>query len=220
MTTFPVIRGPQAAVLATSILASIIPVVAVSLRILSHRVACRSLAASDYFAIASAATAIGFHAVLSTTVVQCGVGWGHVAEIEAAYGPAPIHKMFKLLLVLEMFWATSMSLSKTSILLLYAKLFKDSCMVKILRAIAVFVLLWAISVILGGFLICNPVSANWEPSSDEHCGNQILLYFFNGLFNLATDVIVILLPLPHLRRLRLPKQTKIVLAIVLSLGVL
>lgn len=220
MTIFPIHNHTQRAVIAVSVICSILPVVAVSLRIISHRVAHRSLSCSDCCAVLAAVFAVGFQAVFITGVVQCGVGWGHVSDIFAAYGTAPIEKLLKLNLALELCWALSLSLSKTSILLLYGQLFRDSYMVVASRVIATVVLLWAVEVVLASLLICQPIPENWKHVPGGHCGDQITIYFINGLANLATDLTVILLPLPHLYRLRMPKHTKVVLSIVLSLGLL
>lgn len=220
MTIFPIHNHTQRAVLAVSIICSILPVVAVSLRIISHRVAHRSLSCSDCCAVLAAVFAVGFHAVLITGVAQCGVGWGHVSDLVAAYGAAPIEKLLKLNLALELSWALSLSLSKTAILLLYGQLFRDSYMVVASRATAAVVLLWMVEVVVASLLMCQPIAENWTHIPGGHCGNQITIYFINGLVNLATDLTVILLPLPHLYRLRMPKHTKVGLGIVLSLGLL
>lgn len=220
MTTFPIVNRMQKTLLAISILCSILPTVAVSLRILSHRIAHRSLTASDWLAVVAAALAVAFQGVQITTVVRCGLGWGHNSEVEAAYGNEPIHKLLQLILAFELLWGLSLSCSKLSILLLYSRLFRDSYVVVASKITAVFTFLWAVSVVLAVVLICQPMREQWVHVEGGHCGNQFLLYLIHGFLNLATDLIVVLLPLPHLYRLKLPMQTKICLGIVFSLGLL
>lgn len=220
MAIFPIHNHKQRAVLAVSIISSILPLVAVSLRIISNRVAHRSLSCSDCCAVLAAAFAVVFHAVLITGVAQCGVGWGHVSDLVATYSAAPIEKLLKLNLALELCWALSLSFSKTAILLLYGQLFRDSYMVVASRLTAAVVLLWAVEVVLASLLMCQPIAENWKHVPGGHCGDRITIYFVNGLVNLATDLTVILLPLPQLYRLRMPKHTKMALAMVLSLGLL
>lgn len=220
MAIFPIRNHMQRAILFVCSICILLPAVAVLLRITSHRLARRSLSCSDACAILAGAFAVGFHAVFITSVVQCGVGWGHVPEIIAGYGRAPIEKLFKLNLAFELCWALSLSFSKTSILLLYGQLFRDSYMSWASRATACVVLLWAVETVLASLLICRPIPENWTHVPGGHCGDQVTVYYVNGLVNLATDMTVILLPLPHLYRLRLPKQTKATLSIVLSLGLL
>lgn len=220
MAIFPIENSMQRAMLAISIICSIFPVAAVSLRITSQRIARRCLTHSDYVAVLATFFAVGFHAVLIASVVQCGVGWGHASDIVKTYGAAPLEKLFKLNLALELCWALSLALSKTSILLLYRHLFRDSYMVLASRIVAAVVLLWAVEAVLASLLLCHPISANWHRVPGGHCGDQVTIYFANGLLNLATDVAVIVLPLPYMYRLRMPKHTKVVLSIVLSLGLL
>lgn len=104
-----------------------LPVIAGSLRFPMHRIARRSLAASDYFPIASTTAAFGCHAVCIVLVVQRGVGWGHALELETTYGLAPMGKILKPVLVLGMFWAMSMSLSEASILPFDVSCSKKTC---------------------------------------------------------------------------------------------
>lgn len=220
MTIFPIHNHLQRAILIVSSICIILPAAAVLLRIASHRIARRSLSCSDCCAILAGAFAVGFHAVLITSVVQCGVGWGHVSDIMAEYSWAPVEKLLKLNLAFELCWALSLSFSKTSILLLYGQLFRGSYMCWASRATICVVLLWAVEAVLASLLMCRPFPENWTHVPGGHCRDQITIYYINGLVNLATDMTVIVLPLPHLYRLRLPKQTKVTLSIVLSLGLL
>lgn len=221
MTTFPIVNRMQMTLLGISILCIILPTVAVSLRILSHRIAHRSLTASDGLAALAAALAVAFQAVQIMTVLRCGLGWGHASEVKAAYGDRPIHMLLQQVLTFELLWGLSLSCSKLSILLLYCRLFRDShSVVTAARITAVFTFLWAVSVVLAASLICQPMKEQWIHVDGGHCGNRFLLYLIHGFSNLATDLIVVLLPLPYLYRLKLPMQTKVGLGIVFSLGLM
>lgn len=222
MTTFPIVTAKQRTVLAVSIINIIFPVIAISLRALSHRIAHRHLTSSDYCAVAAALSAVAFQALLIASVVVGGIGYGHASEINAKYGVEPIHTLFKLLIGSDVLWTISLSLSKTSVLLLCSKLFKDSYMILASRIIIVFTISWALPTVVVNFLICQPFAAAWGQGVDEkgHCGDRVTLYTTTAALNLASDFLVVVLPLPHLYRLRLPRNTKVGLAIVMSLGIL
>lgn len=146
------------------------------------------------------------------------MGFGHEERLIQDWGEEPVHQLQQIVFSLELLWTLSMSLCKTSILLLYIKLFADSYMVVASKITIVLMTLWPIATILGALLICTPVQENWESLTQHHCGNQIVFYFTSGMINLTTDFFVIGLPLPHLYRLRLPKPSKIGLIVVFCLG--
>ena len=78
--------------------------------------------------------------------------------------------------------------------------------------------------VFGQIFICWPISVNWDPSRNilsgdiEECMNHLLTYRVNAGLNIATDVMVITLPLPKLRSVMLPLNQKIALMGVFALG--
>lgn len=220
MTTFPLVTAMQRGLVATCILFSILPVLATALRILSRRIAHRTLNASDYCAIAATVLAIGLNVANICGVFLCGLGYAHQAAIVAQHGWAPIHVLVHLFIPWEFLWAVSLSFSKTSILLLYCKLFPGSYVVLAARLTIAVIVTWAVVSVVFGLLICRPsTSGSWATHWGDHCTDLVTYFFVTGLVNLATDVMVLILPLSHLYRLRLPKATKLSLIVVMSLGV-
>lgn len=217
MTTFPLVTGLQRGLFASCILFSILPVVATALRILAHRH--RPLNASDYCAVAATVFAIGLNVANIAGIVVGGLGYAHQDDIVAEHGWAPLRTLHRLFIPWEFLWAVSLSFSKTSILLLYCKLFPGSYVVLAARLTTAVIVGWAVGTIFSGLFICRPVSASWSFDRHQHCGDQVLYFFVTGAINLATDVMVLILPLSHLYRLRLPKTTKLGLIVVMSLGV-
>lgn len=76
-----------------------------------------------------------------------------------------------------------------------------------------FVLSAGLAGALGGLFICQPVSFfwhQWDPTAkDGHCGDIRLYFSILGFINLATDIILIVLPIPALSKLRLPLRQKL-----------
>lgn len=93
-------------------------------------------------------------------------------------------------------------------------------MVRVAWCTAAFIACWALSTILSGFFICRPFAKNWDPTLEGTCGNQVLSYLITGSLNLATDLVVLVLPLPYLWSLQLELYKKLVLVTTFSMGVL
>jgi hypothetical protein len=110
-------------------------------------------------------------------------------------------------------------LIKLSLLLFYLQLAVD-----IKFRLVVFTLLWVVisysiaSVIVVVFS-CNPVSKSWDPTIEGgECVNLPVFYIANLSLNSATDIAVVLLPVPLLWGLRMPVRHKVAVSGVFMTG--
>lgn len=67
-------------------------------------------------------------------------------------------------------------------------------------------------------LRCNPVDKAWEVSFEGKCFDQALLFEGVVIFNLVTNVMIILLPMPTIWWLHMPLQRRLVVLGIFSLG--
>ncbi|MCJ1456493.1 hypothetical protein MMC28_006854 [Mycoblastus sanguinarius] len=74
------------------------------------------------------------------------------------------------------------------------------------------------TIILEALLICRPLPYFWDKSIKGTCGNQVITYLTAGIFNLLIDVIIIVLPMPMLWGLQLPRAKKIALTGLFGIG--
>lgn len=221
MTAFPIVNYRQRAVLSAAIVFSVVPTAAVLLRVIARRISARALNLSDYCAIIAAALTIALEAVSIAAVVHCGLAYGHVSEIVAQFGSTPVVTLLKLVIPLQFLWTLSLGFSKTSILLLYSHLFKSEHYVVVAaRATIIMNVVWAAGTILTASLICQPFSKHWDTVSGGHCGDQVRSFIITGTINVATNLAIIVLPLPALYKLRMSICKKLVLVAIFSLGFL
>lgn len=168
-----------------------------------------------------------------------GVGF-HFTEIIELYGMEPITIFLKvrlpghfarlqlltpnptqLLIAVQLLWATSLSLVKISILILYCNVFSLKPFIIAAKVTSAIIVMWALATILMGFFLCTPFEFNWNPAlPGGHCGDQLLSYRITGALNLVTDVIVLLLPMPYLYGLNLALYKKLVLVGTFAIGIL
>ncbi|KUI71035.1 hypothetical protein VM1G_07034 [Cytospora mali] len=160
------------------------------------------------------------HRRLDAEALYGGFGW-HRQEVTDTFGAGTIKEYHIIILPLELFWTLSLSLSKISLLLLYIKVFPVSRLTLVCKITCVCVALFAISGVLCTLLICQPIQYNWDLSlPGGHCGNQKAVFGFYGVMNLATDVMVLALPIPSLMKLKLPSYKKVALVTTFSVGFL
>ena len=80
------------------------------------------------------------------------------------------------------------------------------------------VILWWICVFWADALICLPPERNWNPSLPGYCGDQHLLNIVSPIPWIATDVSILIMPIPMVIRLHMPKSQRIALIGVFLLG--
>lgn len=79
---------------------------------------------------------------------------------------------------------------------------------------------YGVAGILGTILQCVPLSDLWKPPSNRPpaCINFGTLVITMGVLNIATDIIILSLPIPLVWRLQVSKSRRWQLIIVFSLG--
>ena len=70
------------------------------------------------------------------------------------------------------------------------------------------------------FLICAPFEMNWNPAIPGHCASYNVAFVTIGIFNMITDLIIMLLPIPFLRTIQMAIGIKVGLVAIFSIGLL
>ncbi|KOS41239.1 hypothetical protein ACN38_g7877 [Penicillium nordicum] len=114
----------------------------------------------------------------------------------------------------------SLAFTKFSILFQYLRIFpgksfRIACYVTM--AIVASYSSWAI---VSGFVNCVPVAKFWNKDLPGNCLKFEALWFFNAAMNIMTDIALLLLPMPLLSKLQLPRTQKIALIGVFAMGIL
>ena len=80
------------------------------------------------------------------------------------------------------------------------------------------VCLWCIEETLSNFLMCRPISFNWDFSQKGTCGNILAGCVTGAVINVITDLVILILPLIVIWGLGIPTKSKLSLSIIFSLG--
>lgn len=67
---------------------------------------------------------------------------------------------------------------------------------------------------------CNPIYRAWDFGVEGTCIDLMTFWMVNGAYSIVSDIIVLVLPLPMIYALQLPRKTKICLMVVFGLGIL
>jgi len=138
----------------------------------------------------------------------------HIDQIN----PYSAMMMFRLFYVSVWIYNISLSMTKISILLQYQRLFvvssaRIACWI-VLAATVIFGL-WSV---LGNIFLCKPVAYWWNKSLDGHCLDERSVWLSNSIVNMATDIIIVIIPIPVVSRLCISLKQKMSLTLLFVLG--
>jgi hypothetical protein len=124
----------------------------------------------------------------------------------------------KLVIINNNLWAVAVNVTKASILAQYLRLFSS----RSTRFVCYFLLVLLIPVlcwsVFAGTFLCTPVAKLWKPQLPGHCMNARQYWLSAAAINIGMDFTVLLLPLPAITQLRLPRKQKICLILMFLLG--
>ncbi|KAM0323922.1 hypothetical protein ACHAQA_008503 [Verticillium albo-atrum] len=126
----------------------------------------------------------------------------------------------KLFYVAQIFYKLTINLTKSSILLLYLRLFSLHRRFRLtcLGLLSV-ILLYAMATTASSIFQCTPVPRAWDRTIPGSCISLTYNWYANAVFSIATDVAIILLPQRVIWKSQLPVGHKRALMGVFGLGV-
>ena len=112
-------------------------------------------------------------------------------------------------------------LTKISILFLLYRIFGHFKRFRFaLGSAAIFVISIWIPCTLLTFWSCTPIEKNWNKAFPGRCIDQIEFFRLNGVCNLLSDVLILLLPVPMVCRLEIKTRQKVEVLLMFAFGLL
>ncbi|EIT83338.1 integral membrane protein [Aspergillus flavus] len=148
-------------------------------------------------------------------IIEALNGMGmHGADI-----PPPILlKQMKAFWITIPFYNAALLCAKASILLQYFRVFPTRRMRLITWVMLGILGIYGSWAVLSGFLNCIPVAKFWDKTLEGYCLDDKGLWFSNASMHITTDLVILIIPIPALAKLDLPKRQKIALITVFALG--
>ncbi|KAL6716059.1 hypothetical protein ACLMJK_007021 [Lecanora helva] len=154
---------------------------------------------------------------LQIAAVNLGLGQ-HVKTIS----PANSTQLFKVLWSSYFMSDLALTLSKTSVLLFYARIFsiRSTWFKWGLWLAHTLNFLWWLSSIARCLLFCTPVDKYWNHKKPGHCRGGGALYIGSAVPSVVIDILILLLPLPIIARLSMKASRKALVTGVFVCGYL
>ncbi|KAI1503403.1 hypothetical protein F5X99DRAFT_375139 [Biscogniauxia marginata] len=119
-----------------------------------------------------------------------------------------------------MTWLVGSVCLKLSMLFLYIRIFSIAKFRQWAYALIVVVVCYGIAFIIVFPTNCQPISQLWAPVPDGWCHNPIIEQFASVTLNLVIDLAIVILPMPALWSLKMPRSNKVFISIMFSLGLI
>ncbi|EWZ79704.1 hypothetical protein FOWG_16217 [Fusarium oxysporum f. sp. lycopersici MN25] len=127
---------------------------------------------------------------------------------------------FKVFYVSIILYLVSLGAIKTTLLCQYYRAFAINKMRTVLLVAIIFVSAWSISQILLSIFICTPIAAFWDRAIEGKCIPRNPAWYITAAGNIATDIMIIVLPFPVVIKLNLARRQRFVLLGVFCVGFL
>lgn len=121
-----------------------------------------------------------------------------------------------------MLYRVTINMTKLSILLLYRKIFDtERFRFKLIcDVLFVYIMLYTVATFIVTIFQCDPIQKAWARDLPGTCVNLTAFWYANAALHTLTDVIILLLPMPVIKGLKLPRRQKLALNLVFALGIL
>ncbi|EFX04954.1 integral membrane protein [Grosmannia clavigera kw1407] len=185
--------------------------VTVSTRVYTRHIVVHAAGIEDYLICISLEQFVWLTVALEPEI-KYGLGQ-HLVDIP----PENRVKFFRCL------WATipvynfSLTFCKLSIIFQYKHVFVEPTVQKICRYFLSFLVVYGLWTVLGSVFMCVPVSFFWGVGHGS-CMNRLAFWFSNAALNITTDIAIISIPMPLIRKLQIPARQKLVLMVVFAFG--
>ncbi|KAI0008608.1 hypothetical protein F4779DRAFT_618487 [Xylariaceae sp. FL0662B] len=188
--------------------------VVVVLRFYTRSIILKQVGADDYLVL----MALMFVIATGTSVcmnTRNGLG-KHLWDLG---GPEQIKKYLKGFYISIMLYNIALMFVKLTFLVQYYRVLAVKRMRTIFLIAMVVIGCWSLSQVLISIFICDPISGFWDRSLGAKCViSNLLQWYINSAMNIATDIVIFVLPMPVLSHLNLPRVQKFVLIGIFSLG--
>lgn len=114
----------------------------------------------------------------------------------------------------------NIGLTKISILLLYLRIFITDWFQRTCRIFIAIVIAFTFGTVISSVFQCAPIAFAFDKTKKGTCIDLTAFWYANAAFNILSDITIILLPVPVVKKLQLPPQQKVLLCGIFAIGLL
>ncbi|CAL5871356.1 uncharacterized protein PFLUO_LOCUS5606 [Penicillium psychrofluorescens] len=148
-------------------------------------------------------------------IIEATSGMGmHIKMIP----PNILERQMKAFWLTIPFYNAAVLCAKASILMQYLRVFPTHRMRVICWVMIAILGIYGTWAVISAFLNCVPVAKFWDSSIPGFCLSKPGLWFSNASMHITTDFAILIIPIPALMAIDLPRKQKIALMVMFALG--
>ncbi|KKY16133.1 putative integral membrane protein [Diplodia seriata] len=133
--------------------------------------------------------------------------------------PLERYNLYNLLIMCaSVLYAPTQGFAKLSLLLFYRRLAPFAWFQAAIYAVMFVVISYTLGIMFSLIFPCKPIASNWDITIEGTCINKTGIYIATAVINIATDIALLLLPIPILARLQIPRLEKAALIAMFGVG--
>ncbi|KUI59730.1 hypothetical protein VP1G_06966 [Cytospora mali] len=212
---------PRSVLIGTSVLFIILPIAAVGLRFYSRSIINARLGIDDWITIPSMLICIGLavNQIVATTLGGLGTHQqlvdGQLAHTDQLYTYEKTKYTYQVL------GTIGLCVIKLSVLFFYRRIFTVRAFRILNNCFIGLTIAWGVAFTFTVAFQCYPVSTFWNKFESEYAGHCVVvqkLYLAVALSDMLLDIIIFVLPIPHLYSLQMPLRRKLAVGAIFFLG--
>ncbi|KAK6511776.1 hypothetical protein TWF481_000681 [Arthrobotrys musiformis] len=170
------------------------------------------IGADDWFIIVGTAIEWAL-AIMNHSLINYGTG-EHINTVTAQKLITTLRYWFAY----QILYPLVLLFIKLSILAFYLKISPQKWYRYTVYGVGIFVIAWSIAFIFAYIFECPDPSIAWSLDFPRGCVNLPALYYSSASINIASDLIILLLPIPVLQKLQIDRRRKLALIAIFSVG--
>ncbi|KAJ5947522.1 hypothetical protein N7466_000537 [Penicillium verhagenii] len=203
-------RGVQG--LVCSVVFTALATIFVGLRLYTRTKLLRKMEANDWMIVVALVNSYIF---MSLDMIEATSGMGmHLKDIP----PAILERQMKAFWLTIPFYNAAVLCAKASILMQYFRVFPTHRMRVVCWIMITILAIYGTWAVFSAFLNCIPVAKFWDDSIAGFCLNKPGLWFSNASMHITTDLVILIIPIPALIAIEIPRRQKAALMILFGLG--
>ncbi|KAJ5109346.1 hypothetical protein N7456_006021 [Penicillium angulare] len=203
-------RGVQG--LTCSVVFTALSSVFVGLRLYTRVKLMRRMESNDWMVVIALVNAYIF---MGLDIVEATSGMGmHLKDIP----PEILERQMKAFWLTIPFYNAAVLCAKASILMQYFRVFPTHRMRVVCWVMITILALYGTWAVISAFLNCIPVAKFWDDSIPGFCLSKPGLWFSNASMHITTDLVILIIPIPALIAIDIPRRQKAALMILFALG--
>ena len=161
--------------------------------------------------------------LFATSLAAAHYGLGiHIWNLDSNFLnlPSEASRLVKLLFVCSIAYSSAITFTKCAIIASYLRIFPNRNFRMVMFLVGFVVISFWIASVFAIVFTCVPVQASWDFTIQGKCFPVVTFFYVYAGFNIATDIILCVAPMPLLWAMNLPTRQKFIVCILFGIGLL